>query len=364
MKRLIAVMLLLCLVLTGCGGEEELLPPETTLAPTTEATTEATTEPTTEPTEPPVLYRNPLTGQPVDAPVTNRPVAVVINNIYDAQPLHGVGQADVLFEIVAEGGGPITRMLAVYTDVNGVPKIGSIRSARTYLLELAQSFNAFFVHAGGSEYAYKELRTSGYDHLDGRVEAGFYRDKARQSSGYALEHTLFSDGERILKQVEKKGLSLINEEETNYGFQFADENVLQGEPATHIELRFTTKNGKGTFFDYDESTGLYGTTQYFYNTHKKELLDANDAEEVTFKNVIVLFAKTTTDSKAYRMFAELIGEGTGYYACGGQIVPITWKRGAENEPFAYFMEDGTPVTLGVGTTYVGVLATESPVTYE
>ena len=197
MKRLIAVMLLLCLVLTGCGGEEELLPPETTLAPTTEATTEATTEPTTEPTEPPVLYRNPLTGQPVDAPVTNRPVAVVINNIYDAQPLHGVGQADVLFEIVAEGGGPITRMLAVYTDVNGVPKIGSIRSARTYLLELAQSFNAFFVHAGGSEYAYKELRTSGYDHLDGRVEAGFYRDKARQSSGYALEHTLFSDGERI-----------------------------------------------------------------------------------------------------------------------------------------------------------------------
>jgi hypothetical protein len=124
------------------------IPTEATEIPTTEAPT--TVPPTTVPptTEPAVLYRNPLTGEPLDAPLTNRPFAVVINNIRAAQPLHGIGEADMLFEIVAEGGGSITRCLALYGDPAGVEKIGSVRSARTYLINLARAYDAIFVHAG------------------------------------------------------------------------------------------------------------------------------------------------------------------------------------------------------------------------
>lgn len=364
MKRLIAAVLLVCLVLSGCGGATETVPTttEATTAATTEPTTQATTEPTTEPTEPPVLYRNPLTGIPVEEPVTNRPIAVVINNIYDAQPLHGVGQADMLFEIVAEGGGSITRMLAVYTDIFQVPKVGSIRSARTYLLDLAKSFNALFVHSGGSTYAYSELRSSGYDHIDGRVESGFYRDQDRKNAGYALEHTLFSSGERILERAAEKKLVTQYEEPVDFGLQFADEPTPMGETANSIQIRFTSKNGKGSFFTYDEELDMYYCTQHFYNKYDKSLDDANYEAPLTFRNVIVLKAKTTSDG--YRMFAELTGEGEGYFACGGKIVPIKWSRASESDPFVYSLEDGTMITLGTGTTYVGVVSTKSPISYE
>lgn len=362
MKQLIAVILLLCLVLSSCSSAAENVPAETTTETTTQATPEATTEATTQPTESFILYRNPLTGMPTEEPVTNRPIAVVINNIYEAQPLHGVGQADMLFEIVAEGGGSITRMLAVYSDISQVPKVGSIRSARTYLLDLAKSFNALFIHTGGSTYAYDELNSSGYDHIDGRVESGFYRDQDRKNAGYAIEHTLFSSGERLLNRAAQKNLPLEYEEPVDFGLQFEDHPTVMGENASSIEVRFTSARGKGSLFTYDKDLDMYYCTQHFYNKHDRALKDANSDAPLTFRNVIVLKAKTTSDG--YRMFAELTGEGEGYFACGGKIVPIKWSRANENEPFVYSLTDGTLITLGSGTTYVGVVSTKSPISYE
>ena len=56
-KRMFAWLLVLTLLLTGCGSQSA---PEETTAAT--VVTEPETEPTTVPTEPPV-YRNPLNGQ-------------------------------------------------------------------------------------------------------------------------------------------------------------------------------------------------------------------------------------------------------------------------------------------------------------
>ena len=61
MKKGFLLLLMLCLVLCGCGGEE---PAPTTQAPTIIPTTEAVTEPVTEattiPTDPPVVYHSGL----------------------------------------------------------------------------------------------------------------------------------------------------------------------------------------------------------------------------------------------------------------------------------------------------------------
>ena len=59
MKRRIAWLLLLTMLLSGCGSQKAEV--ETTVAMETTVVTEPETEPTTVPTEPPV-YRNPLNG--------------------------------------------------------------------------------------------------------------------------------------------------------------------------------------------------------------------------------------------------------------------------------------------------------------
>ena len=47
-------------------------------------------------------------------------------------------------------------------------------------------------------------------------------------------------------------------------------------------------------------------------------------------------------------------ESQGYFVCGGKCVEITWERETNTDPFRYYLKDGTPLELGVGSTYVGI----------
>ena len=198
MKRIAALLLAVMLLLTACAKTPDPTEPSTeaTTAPT-ETTTEATTQPTETTQAPEAQYHNPLTGEPLEEPIMERPYAVVMNNIYDAQPMHGVGQADIFYEYMVDGlSGGITRCLALFTDVGQVEKIGSIRSARTYNISLARSYQALFAHAGGSTMADSLLKSGVANDLDaGKASSNiFYRDQDRLNSGYALEHTMFTSG--------------------------------------------------------------------------------------------------------------------------------------------------------------------------
>ena len=37
------------------------------------------------------------------------------------------------------------------------------------------------------------------------------------------------------------------------------------------------------------------------------------------------------------------------------MIPIRWSRADETEPFVFMHEDGTPITLGEGNTYIAIL---------
>ena len=374
MKRAFVLFLAVLMVasLAACGNE----PAETTAPSTVETTTvpetiapattvpETTAEPTTVPettvpetTAAPVIeypYTNPLTGEGQLEQQVNRPYAVVINNIKAALPHHGVSQADIIYEMLAEGG--ITRCLAIFTDISDVEKLGSVRSARTYFIDLAKAYDAVLVHAGGSEYAYEEFSTSGWPHIDG-IQASskyFYRDQARLSKGVAREHTLFTTGEDVIKAAEAKKIKLTRDS-IDYGFTFSEDVKLGGDTANKVTLNFTKK--RDTVMTYNPDTGLYEGYQ-----QGGDYIDGNTGEVMTFKNVIVLYARTSSDG--YRMFADLIGTGNGYFACNGEMVSIKWSRKSAKEPFVYTLGDGTPIELGIGTTYVGILPTSCSVDFE
>ena len=94
----IAMLLTLAAVLVGitaCGSgtKEAVTPPaETAVAPTASAT-ESPSETTTQ--TPTADFLAPLTGLPVEKEVTNRPYAVMINNLAPARPQSEIGRAHV-----------------------------------------------------------------------------------------------------------------------------------------------------------------------------------------------------------------------------------------------------------------------------
>ena len=158
MKKQLAASLACLLLLTGCAKApvtEDTTPTDPETTPVTSAPTAA---PETVPaeTEKPVVHVNPLTGEALSAPYDgSRPYAVMINNIQVAMPQCGTSHADIMYEVLAEGG--VTRMMAIFSGLEGETPLGSIRSLRPYYLSIARSYDAIMVHAGASEGAYADL---------------------------------------------------------------------------------------------------------------------------------------------------------------------------------------------------------------
>ena len=298
--------------------------------------------------EEPVLT-NPLTGEATQTDYTGlRPYCVMINNIVYAIQPRGVSKADIVFEEMDEGG--ITRTQVFFMDISQVPEVGSIRSARIYNVYTAMAFDAFMVHCGGSPEAQNYLHGYGIEDIDqytGNYLSGtFYRDSSRGT--YGSEHTLFAYGEDLAKNPEGLGYRLTHEEgyDNTYGLTFSADAANQCTESAK-EIYVTYSGGKTTSFSYDEQTKAYTAYQY-----GGEYMD-DSGDSVPFKNVLVLYADTWLQSDGSHLSIDLSG-GTGYFATEGKYVPINWYRESEDDNFHFTLEDGTPLKLNIGKTFVAV----------
>lgn len=354
MKKYVMLLLALCLVLGGCGKEPEATTVPTTQAATTEATTEPTTAPT-ETTEPAPIDVNPLTGEELTQKNNSRMYAIMLNNHPICLPHHGVGAADVIYETCVEGG--MTRFMAIYSDPAKAGPIGSVRSARPPHMDIAKGYDAIYSSASAAQNVLDMIAEEGMDYLNGLTTGYFYRDDWRiENMGF--EHSLFVDGKDLVNFAKDEGMRLTRKENANYGFVFDETVPFSGEPADKIELQFQN-GGKETELDYDETLGAYKLSQF-----DLDYIDGNTEKLVPFRNVLILNANRWIMSDGIHVQMDTVGEGTGYYARDGKIVPIKWSRADNDDPFTYTYEDGKPLTFGVGKTYVAVIQDGAPVEHE
>lgn len=94
----------------------------------------------------------------------DRPIAVMIDNNINAMPQAGLLEADLVYEIIVEGGE--TRMMAVLKGKD-VEKIGPVRSSRHYFLDYALENDAIYVHFGWSPQAESDISTMGVNNING-----------------------------------------------------------------------------------------------------------------------------------------------------------------------------------------------------
>lgn len=365
MKRVIALILAAALLLCGCGRKQvsaQSTPRETeavTTAPA-EVATEAPTEETTVPTTEPVVYYDPLNGEILDAPFDGRIYASTISNIRDALPHVGVTKADVLMEMFVNGS--IVRCLALFSDIGDVDALGSTRSTRLMFNNIAQHYDAILTHAGGSDQCIGDANDRGLTHYNvdsimrqgGELSQGTaYRDTEYKYG----EHNLFVIGSGVKAYAESQGVSLTGNPERDYGLLFTENGTPEGEDASEIRVVLTCgKSMKDTTMVYDASLG-----KYVYHQYEQEMRDQITDEVEAFQNVVVMF--TDISMNGIYQVADFNAGGTGYYACGGKLIPIVWSCENDDAPFRYFHEDGTPLEFGQGNTYIAVCSPESEVTW-
>ena len=305
-----------------------------------------------------MLYADPLTGEPLAEPSKTRLFAVTINNVPKALPHVGTNQAGLYFEMFIND--YATRGLALYSDVRKVDVIGSVRSWRYNFTDLAIAYDAYGAHAGGSKQVLNDAWRNGTEHINIQNASGVsFRDQARRSTGYSLEHTLMARGPELYAFAEKEGIRVQHEGEKTYGLNFVEDGTpANGEAAGLINITFNHLGHKKlTTMTYDESLGKYVYTQY-----GKGIDSVKESSREAFENVFVILT-TVTNKDVYHV-ADLDCGGEGYYACGGKIVKILWHHDNPTDPITFTLEDGTPLTQGIGNSYIGICPLKSEVVWE
>ncbi|MCD7880727.1 MAG: DUF3048 domain-containing protein [Clostridiales bacterium] len=304
---------------------------------------------------------NPLTGEATETDVSaNRPVMVMLNNLKQALPQSGNSQADIIYEMLEEGG--ITRMLAVYQDISSVEgNLGTIRSTRPYYVDLVAGLDGILVHAGGSNAAYEKISSLGVTDLDalsGGASTLFWRDKTRLAAGVATEHTMYITASDIADYLASSSLRTEHEEGFSMQQSFVEDGTpSDGSAATVITVPFSGyKTGE---FTYDAASGKYLVSEY-----GSAYVDGTTGEQVSVTNVIIMTNISTIegDSKG-RISVTMTGSGIGYYACGGKYIPINWSRASEDSQYQFTTMSGEQLQLGVGKSYINIVPTTCAISF-
>ncbi|SKB89799.1 Protein of unknown function [Lachnospiraceae bacterium] len=293
------------------------------------------------------------------AQANQRPLAVMMPTDKAAQPSYGISRADILYEIMEEGG--ISRQMAIIPNWTDLSRIGNLRSCRLYYISAAKEWDPILIHFGGVAYMKGVINAPDVNNISGTYEYGvggkapgagnFFR-----SSDRTAPHNAYISASGIQKACMQQGY-LTNLRAGYYNskhFTFADGvNDLSGAPgvqnATNIDL--------SDIFPYSKSKFTYNASQgvYYKSIHGGAQTDAINGKQISFANVIVQNTKwKQLDKKGYLGFTMVDTTEDGYYFTKGKCIHITWKKTGDYVPTKYYDDAGNEIKLNTGKTYIGI----------
>lgn len=306
--------------------------------------------PVPEPT--PALVPAPLTGVLVTPEAAARhPIAVMIDDQFDARPQSGFNAASVVWHAPAEGG--IPRYMLIFQEQ--IPTdIGPVRSARQYYIEWAAEWNATYVHHGGSPQALATLSARGSGqwvwNADGFRWSGPGGYLWRTTDRFA-PHNVYSDGKHLRRLAKRLGAV---DEPMDAAWTFGPDKAAELRPDGGV-IKVSYPYELITY-RYDPATNTYPR---YINGSKRPQVDRADGGIVAPKNVVILrmaFGPLNDGHpNKHRLEAHNIGRGEAWISTGGVTVKGQWRKKSATAPTRLFGPDGEPIILTVGQTFVQVI---------
>lgn len=359
MKKLLSILLASLMAfslvaLVGCNKEEE----SSSLPAAPSAASSSEPEPEPEPVDP--AY---LTGLPKgdDYPEGKRMAAVMVNNIAASRPYQGLSEADMLVEMVTEGG--ISRFMALFQSYDAAPQTGSVRSLRDQFFRIMYPTEAFIVHAGESATARQYLDRYAYEPYNLGNESPLYLWRI-QRPGMLHEYTAYTSGEGIASYVTENGMDPNKTYEgTFFNFVPYDEDARAIDSLEMNSVLVTHSFSYKSQFDYDAASGLYNMSQSDEAGNIYPAIDEGNGVQLAFANILVLFTGISMYDGGTVPNFDLTG-GTGYYMNGGRFEQITWQKGNAEDDLKLFDASGAELQLNPGKCYLSVVGADNQADFE
>ncbi len=258
-------------------------------------------------------YQFPLTGLKTnDEEATGvRPVAVVVNNDPKARPQTGLNEADVIYEVLAEGN--VTRFLAIYQSEKPA-NIGPVRSARPYFIDLAKGYDALFIAHGWSPRAKEILQSGTVDNINGIAHDGtlFKRASFRKAP-----HNSYISYENIEKGAEMSDYTL--EQSVDPLPFFTEKSDVEGDEANEVTVQYGSRYD--VTYDYDATNQEY--TRY---TNEELTVDYETDEPLKVANILIIEASHQVTDDAGRRDIDLTSGGDAVLLQNGVVRHLQWAN--------------------------------------
>jgi hypothetical protein len=277
-------------------------------------------------------------------------LAIMVENQADARPQTGLTRADVVYEVLAEGG--ITRFIALYLS-GDASVVGPVRSLRHYFAFLAGDYGADVVHIGASPEGFTWRDAMHMGHLDESAgDPGVWRVRTRPPPHNAYTDTAADRG--FLR-------NLGWQRNRRWGPLLFSDNAPRGEEAaTSISLRFRPWPYR-VEYEWDAGAGRYLRVMEG-SPHR----DAASGEQIAPATVVVQFTEVDPipNDEKLRIDVDLVG------ASGDLLVfsdatrrEGTWSKGAPTDASQWLDAAGNPMVIPPGPVWVEVVPLDSPVAW-
>ncbi len=271
---------------------------------------------------------SPLTGIESTA-VNQRAAAVVISNHPAARPQTALDKADIVYEVLAEGG--ITRFLAIYQSE--YPEIaGPVRSARDYFVELAEGYDALFLAHGYSPEARELLLSGEINHLNGIQYDGtvFKRDTLRKAP-----HNSYVDFNKVLDAAEQKNYQMDTAPPRLSFLSNKKKKLLNGDPAWKVVIHPSKNNDFDAIYEYD----------------KEQYVRSVGGEDIQADNIFIVEADHRVVDAKGRLDIDLTSGGDAFLIQKGVLNLVKWR--SQNGRIVPYTENGAAFVPG--TTWIHIV---------
>jgi len=304
----------------------------------------------------------PLSGLPAanGAATNRRPLLIKIDNAPAARPHYGIGQADMVFEIIVEGG--VTRLAAVFQSQDPAT-IGSVRSARLVDRSLTPMVRGALVYSGTSAYAWdlisKDADQGKYIELSADHAAGYYRVNFR-----AAPYNLFTSA-----ASQRQNLTKLKAETANdipkWAFLVSQDHpatlagMAGGAPATEISIPYRADTS-AVSYQYDAATKTYARFQNAAGRAARDV-DAVTNKPVAATDVVIIQTEIwevqdiVDAAGAFSNDMRMTGTGPATVFRDGLRQDGTWSRKDDLSPFVFRNAAGEQILLSPGQPWIHVV---------